>query len=354
LINILLITVRSDTGGGPKHVFDLVRTLKEKYQDNKISIASPADLPYGPKFRDLAHKHFEIPHRKFSIIKFLSLLIYCKDQNINIVHSHGRGAGYYSRLLGLFGIKVIHTFHGAHFERSATGKIKVFIDRVLKIATDKLINVSHDEYKASLSMGLTNESKVAIIPNGIDHIHIKKEYSEYKKNESRKSFNLPETAIIWGTLSRLTYQKGIDLFLKLDLPENTVFAIAGDGEDKESLLKSIPEQKKKQILFLGNINEPIKFLSALDGYFSSARWEGLPLSVLEAMSCELPCLLSRVDGHRELEGVMLYDLNSSDDFQKKFSEINHTELGRKAGSVIEKNYNLELMTKKTYQIYCHL
>ncbi|MCO4795467.1 MAG: glycosyltransferase family 4 protein [Bacteriovoracaceae bacterium] len=354
MINILLITVRSDTGGGPKHVFDLVRTLKRKYQNNQITIASPLSEPYGPKFKNLADKHIEIPHRKFCFFKFFFLLIYCKDKNINLVHSHGRGAGYYSRLLGLFGIKVIHTFHGAHFEKTTIGKLKVFLDRVLKVASNKLINVSHDEYKTSLSMGLTDETRACVIPNGIDHIQIKKEYDQQDKVQSRKQFNLPEDATIWGTLSRLTYQKGIDLFLNFKLPKNTIFAIAGEGEDQEKLKKAIPNDLKDRIIFLGNISEPIKFLSALDGYFSSARWEGLPLSVLEAMSCELPCLLSRVDGHRELDGVELYDLNSKDDFQRKLLEINHVELGKKAGNIIKNKYNLELMADKTYELYCHL
>ena len=353
-MNILFITVRSDTGGGPKHLFDLIRTIKKSHPDFYCTIASPKAPPFGERFEEEADHFIKIPHRSFCPISFFRLLAHCRENDIQIVHSHGRGAGYYSRLLGLFGVKVVHTFHGAHAEKTIIGRAKVFIDSVLKNLTDKLISVSEDECKTSLEIGINKASSTIVIPNGIDHKSIKDEFDKLNRDTCRDLFSLPKEARIWGTLSRLSYQKGIDLFLEFELPEDVLFAIAGDGEEKESLLSKLTEDKKKRIVFLGNIEKPITFLKCLDGYFSSSRWEGLPLSVLEAMSCELPCLLSKVDGHRELSGVGLFNLKDKKDFLESFDRLQLDSLGSEGAGVIKKKYTLELMAEKTYSTYCHL
>ena len=46
--NVLLITLRSDVGGGPKHVYDLARGIDRK----NISIAAPVSPPYGKKYKE--------------------------------------------------------------------------------------------------------------------------------------------------------------------------------------------------------------------------------------------------------------------------------------------------------------
>ena len=350
-MNILFITVRSDTGGGPKHVHDLVKTLQETKPEVKCFIASPTSPPFEESFKSQSEDFLEIPHRGFSLIKLFLMFILCLKHDIKIIHSHGRGAGYYSRVLGLFGLKVVHTFHGAHFERSIPGRIKLFIDSSLKFITDKFINVSIDELSTSIEMNINEVSKAMVIPNGIDYKGIKREFDSLSTEAMRKEFSIPEGKRVWGTLSRLSYQKGLDLFLDFDLPKDVVFIIAGEGEVKANLHS---KNDNENIIFIGNVKKPIHFLRSLDGYFSSSRWEGLPLSVLEAMSCGLPCLLSNVDGHRELDGVELFNLNDNQDFNSKFFSIDTNNLGKKAIATVEKEYTLEKMTNSTYRIYRHL
>ncbi|MBU6154718.1 MAG: glycosyltransferase, partial [Bdellovibrionales bacterium] len=97
---ILMISARADHGGGQKYLLELVRAINEQVD---VFIAAPDEAPYGPKFRELSKDFFALPHRAFRLGVLIRLLIWARRHRIEIIHSHGRGAGYYSRLLYFFG-----------------------------------------------------------------------------------------------------------------------------------------------------------------------------------------------------------------------------------------------------------
>lgn len=344
-----MITVRSDVGGGPRHVFDLARGLRNLGEKVYLTIASPTDPPNFNRFLSVFDYHLSIPHRKFSLLTFLKLLLFCKLNSVTVVHSHGRGAGYYSRLLSLFGINIVHTFHGAHLEKTFFGKLKGLLDKWFSIFPQKLICVSHDESHLVQEYGWGKQENITVIHNGVDQSFIQRQFNSLTKEEARLKFNLPLDKKILGTLSRLTFQKGIDRLiessdiLKLN-QDNYHFVVAGNGEDFELLKSKISKLQIPNVIILGEINEPAIFLKALDGYFSFARWEGFPLSVLEALAVGLPCFISDVSGHGDLrDQCKLFDPNKSDDFYKaiKSEKTGHEKF----------QYTIENMTLKTRKIY---
>lgn len=113
-MNVLYITVRSDFGGGPRHIDQLVEWMPK---DINVFMAYPKDgCPYGLRWEsnNRIKETIFIPYRKFSLKSLSKLKHFIKDNKIDIVHSHGNGAGIYSRLLKILcpSVAVIHTFHG--------------------------------------------------------------------------------------------------------------------------------------------------------------------------------------------------------------------------------------------------
>ena len=97
-MKILLITVRSDFGGGPRHVDQLINNLP---QNIEIYVAYPQDgTPYGQEWNSNSRikSRINIPFRKFSTKTLFEIAKFIKENSINIVHSHGNGAGVYSRV----------------------------------------------------------------------------------------------------------------------------------------------------------------------------------------------------------------------------------------------------------------
>ena len=111
---VLLLTSRADFGGGPEHIFQLLSHISQTYD---CYVACPQDKPYYEKYITILSpgKVLHLPHRSFHIKSLLTLSKLIKSEGIQLLHSHGKGAGLYSRLLSLLTcVPCIHTFHGLH------------------------------------------------------------------------------------------------------------------------------------------------------------------------------------------------------------------------------------------------
>jgi glycosyltransferase involved in cell wall biosynthesis len=334
-MNILLITARSDLGGGPRHVLDLIQNASDPI---RFYLAAPPSGELADQLQTHAHASFNLPHRRFNLGRAFGLLQFCRTHNIEIIHSHGRGAGSYSRFLALFGFRVIHTFHGANQE----SPLKCWIESPLQHLTEKFICVSQSEKEIAIQQGLAPASKIQVIPNGT---------KIYPYNP--QPFEHP---LRLGMLARFDEVKGhAQLMLtlsKLSIPFHCY--LAGDGEDllkTQDLAKSLGLESK--VHFLGAITDTTAFYQSIDIYLSFSRSEGLPLTVIEALAHSKPVLLSDIPAHREIvksDERFLFNRENFQDFVGKIQKITPDQtLG--LYSSISKNYDLNLMITHTHQTY---
>ena len=348
-----MITSRADIGGGPKHLIDLI---SERPNNFIVYTALPFDQDYSLAIQSQSRESVEIPFRKFSLLAFFRILVFIKRRNIKTVHSHGRGAGFYSRALKLFGVKVIHTFHGVHDEKGFKGLIKLKVDQILKSLTDQFISVSPSEYEKALSYKVCSIEKTSVIVNGVK-----------VQKKLQASFNsTPKIAL----LGRLSFPKGYDILISyidrfIEENHGLLFEIniAGEGEAFQELRKQLDKTRyaKNRITFIGKTLEPLAFLRKHEAFMSFSRFEGLPLSVLEAMSLGRACLLSNVVGNRDVcppnsRSAILFQLDSYDDFQHKFKELLtnsalRKELSSNAFRLVDKLFSVSTMAKKTFKLY---
>lgn len=296
-MKILFITLRADHGGGPKHVDLLINNLSN---DIEAYLACPQDKPYYYLWSESKRVKgmFALPHRKFSIRKLLELNNFIKNNNIEIIHSHGKGAGIYSRVLKILnpGLKVIHTLHGVHMGEYGFFKKKVyiFLERFLALITDKFINVSNSEKNICLHYKLFKKNKSEIIYNGIKAL--------LREDNSRKKFNLYGKKVV-TTISRFDYAK--NMALAYEIAKNfkdgadIIFLWLGDGGDRVKF-ESMAKKDGVNIIFTGFTNEIAAYLSATDIYLSTSRWEGLPYALIEAQSLGIPIVATNVVGNNEV------------------------------------------------------
>jgi glycosyltransferase involved in cell wall biosynthesis len=129
------------------------------------------------------------------------------------------------------------------------------------------------------------------------------------------------TEIIVGTIGRLSVPKNYTTVL--DVAErfqgsNVNFMIAGNGELYEELQGQIDARGLSNVSLLGLVEDIPTFLMNLDIYFQPSLWEGLCITVLEAMAAGLPVVGSDVGGIgrniEEGESGYLYDPNDVDGF----------------------------------------
>ncbi|MEO8231507.1 MAG: glycosyltransferase [Ignavibacteriota bacterium] len=360
--NILIISSRADFGGGPEHIFGLVNNLREYFN---FFIAAPTDYPYYAKYCALIGKEnfLEIPHRKFRIKYLIRILKFIKLNNINIVHSHGKGAGIYSRLCGFLSkTKAIHTFHGIHLDNynSIQKSLYLFIERLLAFSTSKFINVSNGENELTLKYHITESDKLTIIENGVELPDIK---------VSENNFNQDPKTII--SFSRFDYAKNSELLMpilselkELSQIDNFRFLIYGQGPNQNKLKELITANNFANFIHLeGTTNETSKILLSSFCYISTSRWEGLPLGVLEAYAHGLPVIATNVIGNfnvieNNIDGL-LFGIDKPKDAAKFLIDLSNNKdmwisFSNKSRLKAEIKYSIKRMANETRDLYIKL
>ena len=116
---------------------------------------------------------------------------------------------------------------------------------------------------------------------------------------------------------------------------------------------------KENVLLLGKIPDALRYLRAFDIYVCSSVKEGLPYSIIEAMSAGLPIVATNVGGIPELLandcGILVEPKNSDAIFMGIEKIISSPGLGNILGNnakiIAQKKYSLDTMIQKTHQIY---
>lgn len=357
-MKILFITLRADHGGGPKHVDLLINNLSNNIE---IFLASPQDKPYydlwseSKRVKDM----FVLPHRKFSAKKLLKLNKFIKDNDVKIIHSHGKGAGIYSRMLKILNprLKVVHTLHGVHIGEYGFLKkrVYIFLERFLALFTDKFINVSNNENSICLKHGLFKKNKSEIIYNGIKAL--------LREDSSRKKFNLYGKKVV-TTISRFDYAK--NMALAYEIAKNfkdgadIIFLWLGDGGDRAKF-ESMAKKDGVNIIFTGFTDEIAAYLSATDIYLSTSRWEGLPYALIEAQSLGIPIVATNVVGNNEVveNGKSGFLFESAQQAHQNIEILLNDEkiygkMQNQAQLNFKDKFDISVMIRKVEKIYEHV
>ena len=107
-------------------------------------------------------------------------------------------------------------------------------------------------------------------------------------------------------IASLTEQKGHEILIEaagiiVEKNRNVIFLIVGDGPRKEELIGLVNEKKlSNYFIFTGIRNDIPKIFKITDIFVLSSHWEGLPITVLEAMASKIPVVVTDVGGNEEV------------------------------------------------------
>lgn len=331
-VNVLFISSRADIGGGPLQMFDIICNI-DRGRFTAFA-ALPDEEPFYGKIAAAGAEMLRIKKRTVSITDFFKLIKFIYSNNIKLVHSHGKGAGIYSRMLKLFcpRIKVIHTFHGLHFSGKLPFKERFhqFVEKILARLTDKFVNVSGGEQIQSAIVGILDFKKTVIINNYLPLEKIKEieaavETEKYcaASGEDRLYFC---AVARFDPIKQMPFliESFIEATVKLKL--NAKLILIGDGEEFEKCNKIVGDLKATSFVeFLGAREDAVEIMAKCDFYVLSSLREAFSFSTMEAITCGLPILAPRVCGIAELvrpykKGV-LFENNDYHSFEAGMKRI---------------------------------
>ncbi len=303
---------------------------------------------------------FDCNHFGTMMLSLPKVVKFLKHWRADLIHCHLPLAGIVGRLAAYScGIPVIYTEHNVlarlhPLTRRAnllTWKLQDWV-----IAVSQEVNDSIESYAGK-------SVPVSVVRNGIPLDTFTT--SEEDRAVVRARWGIPETAPVVGTVAVFRPQKDLQNWLKAaQLVKSRYpgvhFLLVGDGPLMSAVKSCADRLGLADVHFAGLQQNVSPYYSAMDVYFSSSVFEGLPLAVLEAMATKLPVVATRVGGVPEVvlesKTGFLVDPNHPEESAAKICELlpnerMRREFGSAGRAVIEQQFSMKRMMDQIEQIY---
>lgn len=348
-------------GGVLRHLKYLVGYMdKERFQIHILTSSSNQNLEAVEELRQMGAMVGFIPMNRnlnlFNHIRCLSQIVrYIRKNRIMLVHAHSSVAGVFFRIAAsMCRTKSIYTPHCFYFSSCRGWKRSFFrtVESALGRITDAVV-VAENEKQLLIDENSSLQRKCRVIHNAIEP----NEYQRYERGEMLREFDLPADKIIIGGIGRLAEQKDWPLFLSLGRlildaqSDNFYFLIAGEGELREQLEALAQELGIfGSIKFLGHIEDISKVYSCTDLFLSTAGWEGLPYTYLEAVHFQIPMIVRYtdcMDSVLDQENSMIF--SDSDQLDTVVEKIIHKDYSKNPRFKVDVSF--EQFIRKHAELY---
>ena len=348
----ILHVVEAMGGGVFTYIVELANGMSDQF-DITIAFGLRNETPknYAEYFNDNVKLiHVQSFCRSLNPIKdlkaYFELKKIIRDENPDVMHFHSSKAGAIGRLFFCRkNRKNFYTPHGYSFLMEGISPVKRKIYEVIeKICGNRnciTVACGKGEWEESLKVS----KKSTYISNGINIEKLDKilETPALRSNEH------PFTVY---TVGRINYQKNPEIFNEIaKLVPDVRFAWIGEGDMRDCLTS-------ENIVVTGWMKADYALELAKNGdmFLLPSRWEGLPISLLEAMYMKKLCLVSDIVGNRDIirDGVTGYICNTAEEFAeaiKKYKNQDNSRIIENAYNEILNHYNSSWLCDRYRELY---
>jgi glycosyltransferase involved in cell wall biosynthesis len=300
-IRVLHVINSGEVGGGGTHLLHLIPGLTRRGFSSEVAVgragfASDELHAAGTPIHVLGPMGITAP---------FPISALCRSVRPDLLHLHGSRAGFLGTLaVRLVGAQpVVYTAHAFAFKRRLSRPLRWLAaraDGVTCARADRVICLTTADVRAAAAHGIT-VTHATVIANGID-------LNRYREGRSiRHALGFDPAAPVVGMVARLVPDKDPLTFVRAaaqvwaEIPEAR-FLLVGDGP----LRKDIEDGARAlgvtdRLTVTGFRHDVPDLLASMDVVVLTSRWEGMPVSALEAMAAGKPLVASALPG---LEAVI--------------------------------------------------
>lgn len=348
-----------DVYGVSKMMFELAGALRDK--GYTVIFSSDNQDSFKSYVEKMGFGHYRLPLRpdRKGIINFLvcfvKILQIVKKERINIIHSHHRWSSFICFLISkMLRVPLVTTYHGIHQG-----------NKLLTLWGDKIISVSEDAKQHLIHYFKIDPKKIKVINNGIRIPRLEEIGISPEKNCNLNPLNPPTIANI-SRMSPEKDQESLFLAMKMVLDDHpdARLVMVGKGPLENNLKKLAVElDMEKNIEFVGEVENISDILAKIDMVVLTSLTEGLPISILEALSFGVPvvatsvgdipkvimdkktgCLVPPKDPERLAEAIN-FMIDNSDAAHK---------MGLRGRKMVSDKFSAEQMVIRTEKVYLEL
>jgi glycosyltransferase involved in cell wall biosynthesis len=230
-----------------------------------------------------------------------------REGDFDVVHTHSAKAGALGRFAAhRIGVPaIVHTFHGFPFHDFQFGPVRstyIALERSLGRITDQFLAVGGAIAAQAISLRIAPAERIRTIASAIELDILPA--SPGNRAAARHLMRLPEDVQVVGAVGRLAPQKAPqDLVAAIEaMGRSNVYCVwVGDGPLRQEVARLIERRKlTNRFLLLGERHDVAALLPGFDVFALSSHYEGLPCSVVEAMTCGIPVVATAVNAVPEV------------------------------------------------------
>lgn len=356
-------------GGGEQVFLNIARNIdREQYNPSVIL------LKKGWLYDQLSQDDIKITiissQRSWDLSFLYRLIKSCRQQKIDVIHSHFTGANLYASLAGsILRIPVVVTFHNELILPWWSCSYSKFKHFLIRNFASRIVMVAEFMKKDYVNIAKYPPNKLLTIYNGID---LDRDKVDIDSTALRKELGLRDDDLLVGHVANLRPPKGHEYLIRAaklicEILPNVKFLLVGE-DNRENLKGDI----EKQIYDL-NLNENVKLLGyradvpellrLIDVFVLPSISEGHPLSVIEAMAASRPIVATNVGGLPEivedgLNGYLVKSENPSALAEKILVLLKNKNLREQMGKMgrktVEENFSIKTMIDNYQNLYREL
>jgi glycosyltransferase involved in cell wall biosynthesis len=310
MLRVGLVVTRFIAGAGGVALRGAMALDPDKYSVTILSADGGSLLPQAEKAGfevvRLRHMRPEISLRE-DPNALRELVDELRKRRFDIVHTHSAKAGALGRIaahrVGVRGI--VHTFHGFPFHDFQAWPLRaayIEIEKRLGRITDRFLAVGGAVAAQAISLRIAPAERIRAIASAVE-VDIPPA-SQSSRTSARRLLGLPEDALVVGTVGRLAPQKAPqDMVAAIEaLGRSDVYCVwVGNGPLFESTKRLIERRGLTgRFLLLGERQDVAALLPGFDIFALASLYEGLPCSVVEAITCGVPVVATAVNAVPEV------------------------------------------------------
>lgn len=354
-VRVLHVIDSFDLGGGQTALLNLIRATNRKRYEPEVACMHGHGV-FWDEFAALGIPVHSLSPRKqvpLYVVRLIQIILLRRPL---IVHCHLFGSNWIAKPLAtLLGTRVRVNHDQCNDGLRHDKPLLRYLDAATNFLSSHICAVSASTRDFLVERERVNPGRVSLVYNGID-------LERFKPRGPR----VKGEAFVVAGVGRLHPQKNFALFLdvaaellKRGLPMR--FMIAGTGPEDEKLRKRAASLGiGKQVQFLGHVKDPASVYAASDVLLMTSKFEGTPLTILEAMASRLPIVAPRLDGIAEIlkDGVdaLLIDSTEPARYADAVATIyRDPELAKRmteeAERNVRQNFSAESMARAVEGIY---
>lgn len=373
-MNVCHVITKLELGGAQLSTLNILSKLpKSKYGISLITSSNGLLKPDVCALKDVTCHFLPFLRRPinpiFDLLAFVHVYFILRRNKFSVVHTHSSKAGIIGRWAArLARVPVIvHTVHGWSFNEyqwPIKKKLFIFLERATARITSKIICVSQKDREIGLKYNIAQEDKFELIKYGIPIAEFRRPLADPLKKK-RDLGILNDNAVV-GMISCLKPQKSPLDYVKAMTKiykENPLvnFLLVGDGVLRRDCERFIEDTTmKERFIFTGWRRDISEILGVMDVAVLTSKWEGMPISVIEALCKGCPVVATGVGGTPELiknriNGYITQPGAHEETAAKVWEVIKDADtlkaMKKRAASSIDDSFCVNAMVEKTQNLY---